>query len=84
MRRAPLTALQLLGSTRSQHDPSAPRRCKFVAMMPQWDLLDFVLGQARKFPAFDAQAAQVAIENRLSTCSRTTIRRGSSYWSKTE
>jgi 2-polyprenyl-6-methoxyphenol hydroxylase-like FAD-dependent oxidoreductase len=31
----------------------APTRCKFVAMMPQWDFLDFVVGQARAFPAFD-------------------------------
>jgi 2-polyprenyl-6-methoxyphenol hydroxylase-like FAD-dependent oxidoreductase len=31
----------------------APTRCKFIAMMPQWDFLDFVVGQARKYPAFD-------------------------------
>jgi 2-polyprenyl-6-methoxyphenol hydroxylase-like FAD-dependent oxidoreductase len=31
----------------------APTRCKFIAMMPQWDFLDFVAGKARAYPAFD-------------------------------
>jgi 2-polyprenyl-6-methoxyphenol hydroxylase-like FAD-dependent oxidoreductase len=30
-----------------------PTHCKFVALMPQWDFLDFLSGQARKFPCFD-------------------------------
>lgn len=30
-----------------------PTQCKFVALMPQWDLLDFLTGQARQFPSFD-------------------------------
>jgi len=30
-----------------------PARCKFIAMMPQWDFLDFLAGEARKFPSFD-------------------------------
>src|SRR5579871_826886 len=30
-----------------------PTRCKFVAFMPQWDFLDFLAEQARRFPSFD-------------------------------
>ncbi len=29
-----------------------PTRCKFVALMPQWDFLNFLSGKARQFPAF--------------------------------
>ena len=29
-----------------------PTHCKFVALMPQWDLLDFIAGHAKKFPSF--------------------------------
>ncbi len=29
-----------------------PTRCKFVALMPQWDFLDFLAAEARKFPTF--------------------------------
>ncbi len=29
-----------------------PTRCKFVALMPQWDFLDFLTAEARKFPTF--------------------------------
>ena len=29
-----------------------PTRCKFIALMPQWDFLDFVAQQARSDPAF--------------------------------
>jgi 2-polyprenyl-6-methoxyphenol hydroxylase-like FAD-dependent oxidoreductase len=29
-----------------------PTRCKFVAFMPQWDFLDFLAEQARRYPAF--------------------------------
>ena len=29
-----------------------PTRCKFVALMPQWDFLDFLSAQGRQFPAF--------------------------------
>lgn len=28
-------------------------RCKFVALMPQWDLLNFLADRARHFPTFD-------------------------------
>ena len=30
-----------------------PTRCKFVALMPQWDFLNFLSSEARKFPNFD-------------------------------
>src|ERR1700756_5201937 len=30
-----------------------PTHCKFVALMPQWDFLDFLSGQAKKFRTFD-------------------------------
>jgi 2-polyprenyl-6-methoxyphenol hydroxylase-like FAD-dependent oxidoreductase len=29
-----------------------PTRCRFVAMMPQWDFLDFIAGHAKRLPAF--------------------------------
>jgi 2-polyprenyl-6-methoxyphenol hydroxylase-like FAD-dependent oxidoreductase len=29
-----------------------PTHCKFVALMPQWDFLDFLSSRARKFPGF--------------------------------
>jgi 2-polyprenyl-6-methoxyphenol hydroxylase-like FAD-dependent oxidoreductase len=29
-----------------------PAKCKFIALMPQWDFLDFIAGEAKKFPHF--------------------------------
>jgi 2-polyprenyl-6-methoxyphenol hydroxylase-like FAD-dependent oxidoreductase len=29
-----------------------PTRCGFIALMPQWDFLDFLAGQARRYPSF--------------------------------
>jgi 2-polyprenyl-6-methoxyphenol hydroxylase-like FAD-dependent oxidoreductase len=29
-----------------------PTRCKFIALMPQWDFLDFLARQARHYPGF--------------------------------
>jgi 2-polyprenyl-6-methoxyphenol hydroxylase-like FAD-dependent oxidoreductase len=29
-----------------------PTHCKFIALMPQWDFLDFIAEQAGKYPAF--------------------------------
>jgi 2-polyprenyl-6-methoxyphenol hydroxylase-like FAD-dependent oxidoreductase len=29
-----------------------PTRCKFVALMPQWDFLDFLAEQAKRYPTF--------------------------------
>ena len=34
-----------------------PERYAFIAMMPQWEFLDFLVGEARKLPAFDAADA---------------------------
>jgi 2-polyprenyl-6-methoxyphenol hydroxylase-like FAD-dependent oxidoreductase len=30
-----------------------PTRCKFVAFMPQWDFLNFLAEEAKRYPAFD-------------------------------
>jgi 2-polyprenyl-6-methoxyphenol hydroxylase-like FAD-dependent oxidoreductase len=30
-----------------------PTRCKFIALMPQWDFLDFLADSARRYPTFD-------------------------------
>jgi 2-polyprenyl-6-methoxyphenol hydroxylase-like FAD-dependent oxidoreductase len=30
-----------------------PARCKFVALMPQWDFLNFIADRARAFPSFE-------------------------------
>ncbi|HLW36568.1 MAG TPA: FAD-dependent oxidoreductase [Chthoniobacterales bacterium] len=29
-----------------------PTHCKFIAFMPQWDFLNFLAGEAKRFPAF--------------------------------
>src|SRR4030081_2411947 len=29
-----------------------PTRCKFIALMPQWDFLDFLAREAKRFPTF--------------------------------
>jgi len=29
-----------------------PTRCRFIALMPQWDFLDFIADQARLYPSF--------------------------------
>jgi hypothetical protein len=29
-----------------------PGRCKFIAIMPQWDFLNFLADRARRLPAF--------------------------------
>src|SRR6266498_1475141 len=29
-----------------------PTKCKFIALMPQWDFLDFVSAHAKKYPTF--------------------------------
>jgi 2-polyprenyl-6-methoxyphenol hydroxylase-like FAD-dependent oxidoreductase len=44
-----------------------PTHCRFVALMPQWDFLDFIAEQARLFPAFrlemESDADDLIIEN---------------------
>src|SRR3989442_8369735 len=29
-----------------------PTRCKFIALMPQWDFLNFLAAQGRRYPSF--------------------------------
>jgi 2-polyprenyl-6-methoxyphenol hydroxylase-like FAD-dependent oxidoreductase len=38
-----------------------PARCKFVALMPQWDFLNFLSDRAKRFPAFDLRMQHEAI-----------------------
>ena len=49
-----------------------PTHCKFIAFMPQWDFLDFLTQEARRFPTFrllmlaqaeglDAHARSIAV-----------------------
>jgi 2-polyprenyl-6-methoxyphenol hydroxylase-like FAD-dependent oxidoreductase len=44
-----------------------PTRCKFVAFMPQWEFLNFLAEEARRFPTFDlrmqARAEELLWEN---------------------
>jgi 2-polyprenyl-6-methoxyphenol hydroxylase-like FAD-dependent oxidoreductase len=43
-----------------------PAICKFIALMPQWDFLDFIAGQARRYPCFQlkmqAEATGLIVE----------------------
>ena len=38
-----------------------PTHCKFVALMPQWDFLDFLSSRARKFSNFDLRMQHEAV-----------------------
>src|SRR5208283_3330897 len=38
-----------------------PTHCKFVALMPQWDFLDFLSGQAKKFSSFHLRMQHEAV-----------------------
>lgn len=44
-----------------------PTHCRFVAFMPQWEFLDFIAEQAKKFPAFklymQAEVTDIIQEN---------------------
>jgi 2-polyprenyl-6-methoxyphenol hydroxylase-like FAD-dependent oxidoreductase len=44
-----------------------PTRCKFIAFMPQWDFLNFLTAQARKYPQFhlrmETEVTDLLIEN---------------------
>ncbi len=35
------------------HFEHLPVHCKFIALMPQWDFLDFMADHARRYPGFD-------------------------------
>jgi 2-polyprenyl-6-methoxyphenol hydroxylase-like FAD-dependent oxidoreductase len=38
-----------------------PTRCKFIALMPQWDFLNFLADRAKSFPAFDLRMQHEAV-----------------------
>jgi 2-polyprenyl-6-methoxyphenol hydroxylase-like FAD-dependent oxidoreductase len=44
-----------------------PTHCKFIAMMPQWDFLDFLADEGRKLPGFhlhmDAEVQDIIVED---------------------
>ena len=44
-----------------------PARCKFIALMPQWDFLDFLAGEAKTFPNFrlmmETEAKELLVED---------------------
>jgi 2-polyprenyl-6-methoxyphenol hydroxylase-like FAD-dependent oxidoreductase len=39
-----------------------PTRCKFVALMPQWDFLNFLAERGRKFPSFHLHMRAEAVD----------------------
>ncbi len=39
-----------------------PVKCKFVAMMPQWEFLDFIADKARLYPAFSLRMNAQAVD----------------------
>ena len=39
-----------------------PTHCKFVALMPQWDFLDFISGHAKRFPTFELRMQHEATD----------------------
>jgi len=39
-----------------------PTHCKFIALMPQWDFLDFVSAQAKKLPTFRLRMEHEAVD----------------------
>ena len=38
-----------------------PAHCKFVALMPQWDFLNFLAGRAKDYSSFDLRMQHEAI-----------------------
>jgi 2-polyprenyl-6-methoxyphenol hydroxylase-like FAD-dependent oxidoreductase len=57
-----------------------PTHCKFIALMPQWDFLDFLAEQGKQYPAFDlrtrAEATGLIRENGRVTGVRATTPKG--------
>jgi 2-polyprenyl-6-methoxyphenol hydroxylase-like FAD-dependent oxidoreductase len=39
-----------------------PTHCKFVALMPQWDFLDFLAENARRYPGFHLRMQTEAVD----------------------
>jgi 2-polyprenyl-6-methoxyphenol hydroxylase-like FAD-dependent oxidoreductase len=44
------------------HFEHLPVRCKFVALMPQWDFLNFIANHAKRYPVFDLRMRTDAID----------------------
>jgi 2-polyprenyl-6-methoxyphenol hydroxylase-like FAD-dependent oxidoreductase len=39
-----------------------PTRCKFIALMPQWDFLDFLAQQGKRYPSFHVRMRAEAVD----------------------
>ena len=39
-----------------------PTRCKYIALMPQWDFLNFLARQGKRYPGFDLRMCAEVIE----------------------
>jgi len=39
-----------------------PTRCKFIALMPQWDFLNFLAEQGKRYPGFDLRMQTEAVD----------------------
>jgi 2-polyprenyl-6-methoxyphenol hydroxylase-like FAD-dependent oxidoreductase len=39
-----------------------PTRCKFIALMPQWDFLDFLAQQGKRYPSFHVRMRTEAVD----------------------
>jgi 2-polyprenyl-6-methoxyphenol hydroxylase-like FAD-dependent oxidoreductase len=39
-----------------------PTRCQFIAMMPQWEFLDFLASRARRYPTFQLEMEAEAVD----------------------
>jgi len=46
-------------------------RCKYIVMMPQWDFLDFMAGQARRFPNFTLHMSHEVTDLRCDAAGKT-------------
>jgi 2-polyprenyl-6-methoxyphenol hydroxylase-like FAD-dependent oxidoreductase len=44
------------------HFEHLPVRCKFVALMPQWDFLNFIADHAKRYPVFDLRMRTEAVD----------------------
>jgi 2-polyprenyl-6-methoxyphenol hydroxylase-like FAD-dependent oxidoreductase len=44
------------------HFEHLPVQCKFVALMPQWDFLNFITDHAKRYPVFDLRMRTEAID----------------------
>jgi len=57
-----------------------PTACKFLALMPQWDFLNFAAEQARRYPGFrlemEASVTDLIVENGLVAGARAVTPRG--------